>query len=92
MDNPCHQPSGVRVRSLAGLDRAVQDPVIADPQPMPWGDSRERPGVQVRGAAGQGLQRQSGSIRVRIRVQPIGPSPEKRLWGDDPVDIGKELP
>jgi hypothetical protein len=31
-------------------------------------------------------------MSLLIRIQPIGPSPEKRVWGDDPVDVAKELP
>ncbi|HEX2883698.1 MAG TPA: hypothetical protein VHQ42_03915, partial [Candidatus Limnocylindria bacterium] len=68
MDDPSHQPPDIRIRSLAGVDRAVQDPVVADPQPMPGRRSRKRLGVQVRCSAAQCLERRSDSSELHARA------------------------
>lgn len=59
VDNTCHEQPRLGIDPHRRVDRAVQDAVVADPQPMPGRSTREGLDVEVGLASCQGRQRRA---------------------------------
>jgi len=65
VDNPCYEPLGPSIDPLGRVDSAIEDTVVADPQPMPRRSSSEGLDVEV------GVPSRQGGKRLANPSEPL---------------------
>ena len=83
VDNPCYEPLGPSIDPLGRVDSAIEDTVVADPQPMP------------RRSSSEGLMSRLASPAARAasasRIRP-SPSPEPTRRGSRSARRDRTMP